>query len=111
MSGDSTKECDRVLFSGSSGWSMRNEPADFESVPMTWVLPYTRSAFVTGQFGDWQRIATGPSKNPASACGSVLDVRAYSEVAVESSVFTSTCKAMPSPLVSTNRADRSLLSL
>ena len=60
MSGDSTKECDRVLFSGSSGWSIRNEPADFDSVPCTFMLPYTRNAFVVGQFGDWQRTPTGP---------------------------------------------------
>jgi hypothetical protein len=44
MSGLSTKECDRYLFAGSSGWSILNEPADFESVPSTSTLPANRPA-------------------------------------------------------------------
>src|SRR5512139_1264431 len=39
MSGDSTKEWQRYLFSGSSGWSILKEPAVLLSVPAMWTFP------------------------------------------------------------------------
>src|SRR5215467_9272731 len=39
MSGDSTKECERYLFSGSSGWSILNEPPALDSMPVTSTFP------------------------------------------------------------------------
>src|SRR6187455_2777971 len=45
MSGDSTKECDRYLLSGSSGWSILNDPADFDTLPRTSTSPQKSPAF------------------------------------------------------------------
>ena len=39
MSGDSTKEWDKYLFSGSSGWSIRNAPPPLMRVPITFTSP------------------------------------------------------------------------
>ena len=50
MSGDSTKEWDKYLFSGSSGWSIRKAPAPLVRVPTTF---------------------TSPSKNPAQAAATL----------------------------------------
>ena len=44
MSGDSTNECESHLWSGSSGWSILNEPADLLSVPFTATLPLKKPA-------------------------------------------------------------------
>src|SRR5215469_4381355 len=44
MSGDSTNEWYRYLFSGSRGWSILNEPAAFDSLPDTWTSPWNSAA-------------------------------------------------------------------
>src|ERR1035441_7340398 len=43
MSGDSTKEWERYLLAGSSGWAILNEPPPISPLPAV-VIPVTRSA-------------------------------------------------------------------
>src|SRR6478672_11674693 len=73
MSGDSTKEWDKYLFSGSSGWSIRKAPAPLKSVPVTF---------------------TSPSKNPAQP---TAGVDAVPNKAVPVAVEAKTPKPAASP--------------
>src|SRR5215469_4373130 len=56
MSGDSTNEWERYLFSGSSGWSILNEPLPLVSLPLTLRLPAKKPLPLASTPNTWVRL-------------------------------------------------------
>src|SRR5580658_2502467 len=68
MSGDSTKECERYLFAGSSGSSILNEPLPLVNLPKTFRSPAKMPSPLASTEKTWLVVGFGVPVTPESPC-------------------------------------------